>query len=143
MRTYRLALAALPLVLMSGCGGSESTAEQPKETADPEPAANATYGTVVDLRDAAELAGYECPSWEQGNPVTLAAESGSCTDEDVFATYATESARDEQASLYLDIADMVREVDMEPTPTLVGPNWTINTEDAVELQKSLGGTVSR
>lgn len=130
--------AALLCLALTGCGGRDERAADSVSTPSPSPVADARYGTVVELKDAAVLAGYECKNWRQTDVVKLAAQSGSCSNADVFATFASEG--DLQAQL-----DTFREIDAmfndEPTPRLVGPNWVINAPEAATLQNALGGTV--
>lgn len=139
-----LVALVIPLLAFTACGGDgEKSADKKTQTsapASPSPSMNASYGTLEDLRDAAVAAGYACPSWEADNAVEKAAESGHCSVGDVFATFATPG--DLQAQLEM-TRDFANEFDMDPEPTLVGPNWTINTADPEALQKALGGTVSR
>lgn len=99
--------------------------------------------------EAAVAAGYSCPSWQQDNVVTLAAESGRCSDTDVFTTYLSMEAVQEMAQGMkesdLAMQETVEEMGGEPLPTttlLVGPNWIINSPDAAELQPELGGSVA-
>ncbi|TDT31144.1 hypothetical protein [Naumannella halotolerans] len=113
------------LFLLAACGGPEK---------------DATYDSVEALRDAAIEAGYECPNWEQRNQVTAAAQSGSCSTADVFATYLSEAARDEAVN---NLKAFAADFDDMPVTVLAGPNWTINAPDEAvhELHEKLGGTV--
>lgn len=134
-------------IVLAGCGdaGSETQATAT-------PSELGSVGTVAELKNAAVAAGYACPSWEQDNVVTLAAESGHCTDSDVFTTYLSESAREEAVRGLKQMAKDTRELfegeDVDPALTdeevlLVGPNWIINSIEAPELQDELGGQVVR
>lgn len=86
------------------------------------------------LKDAAVAAGYLCPSWKQGNQVTAAAESGVCSDADVFMTFISASGRDQVVAFLKG---------NKGATILVGPNWAINSKGAPALQARLGGTVVR
>jgi hypothetical protein len=100
------------------------------------------YASVVDLRDAVVKAtGYPCPSWKQDDVVTLAAESGSCSDDDVFSIYASDQKLEDQVSTTKELNKMSRDASVAPTPTLVGPNWMVNipAEWASRVQAGIGG----
>jgi hypothetical protein len=136
----------IPL-LLAGCSSSpEAASAEVQPTTAPASTTMASpsptlvdlgeVGTVSDLRDAAVAAGYACPSWEQDNVVAAAAESGHCSDGDVFSVYTSESARDEVVSFMKGMA--TKEI---PLSLLVGPNWIINSEDASALESALGGVV--
>lgn len=107
------------------------------------PPGPASYGTVEQLRQAAVNAGYVCPHWHQDNVVKLAAESGACSDNDVFTTYA--STGDLQAQLDSDkaVAQVELQANVDPGVALVGPNWMVRGADGPirALQRSIGGTV--
>lgn len=129
-------------LLLAGCSSAAPAApvaaSTPSSTPSPSKTGPVTYGSVTDLRDAAVAAGYDCPSWEQANHVTLAAESGTCSSADVFMTFTGEGDRDELVGL---LKQNLGDVGMH---LLVGPNWVINTEDGLDaLQEALGGTIVR
>lgn len=137
---------AAGVVLLAGCGGDE-----PAEPSSP--TTLGSVGTVAELKDAAIAAGYACPSWTQDNVVTLAAESGRCSDSDVFTTYLSESTREEAVQNHKEMAKDTREMladdeNVDPSLTdeevlLVGPNWIINSSEAADLQGDLGGQIVR
>ena len=143
-----VAIAAAGLVVVAGCGDGGTDAQ-----ASPSATELGSVGTVAELKDAAVAAGYACPSWVQDNVVKLAAESGRCSDSDVFTTYLSESSRDESVQIHKAMAKETREMfaddeDADPALTdeevlLVGPNWIINSDDAASLQPELGGQVVR
>lgn len=118
-------LTAAAVIMLVGCS--------PAPTATPTPTPRATYGEVVELRDAAVAAGYPCPSWKQDNKVTLAAGSGSCSSADVFSVYLTQDA----------VQQLVTKAKGLPgnRTWLVGQNWVINAPDSAiaKLQPILGG----
>lgn len=122
---------ALGVVLV---GLALSNCSAPGPSATPSPSLPVRYRTVVDLRNAAIAAGYECSEWEQHNKISRAAESGSCSTADVFSTYVTESDASAAAATLKSL---------QGAKTLVvGPNWIINTNVMVpELSSALGGTV--
>src|SRR5215203_4347338 len=87
-------VSALLGLLVAGCSGEagqQTETSSPTAAATPTPSKNLRYDSVVELRDAAVEAGYSCPNWKQDNVVTNAKQSGTCTDEDVFTIYATDS----------------------------------------------------
>lgn len=128
----------LPIIavvaLLAACGGgsdSSSSASTAQELGE--------VGAVSELKDAAVSAGYSCPSWQQDNVVAAAAESGSCSDSDVFSTYLSTDARDETVQRFKDLRS---DIDIGgETTLLVGPNWVINSNEAATLKDALGGTL--
>lgn len=136
--------------VLVGCGGGDTTEPSVPATSSQ---ALGEVGTVAELKDAAVAAGYACPNWRQDNVVKLAAESGRCSDSDVFSTYLSESTRDELVQALKDMTKDTREMladdeDVDPTlldeeVLLVGPNWVINSSEAVSLQGKLGGQIVR
>lgn len=151
MNRLSAALATVAVLALAGCGGSATSAgpvsspAASQTTSTPEPVAvpKASYGTLVELRDAAIAAGYPCPTWTQDNAVVFAAESGSCSEDDVFMTYASAGQLEEAVSTRKAMNKMLTEKNIEAGPTLVGENWTINTDSAFDLQAELGGTILR
>ncbi len=113
------------VVALGACGAGSSTSEP------------ATYGSVEELKNAAVEAGLDCPDWEKTNQVVNAAQSGQCDGNSVLATYSTDA--DLQATL--DGARDLAELAPIFGTWLVGPNWTINSPQAEELQPRLGGVV--
>lgn len=145
MRRLVVALV-VPLALLSGCGGEEPKAERdstPSEASGSAPKGPQTYGTVAQLKDAAVAAGYACPNWTQDDVVDLAAESGTCSDADVFSTYASEGDLQAQLATDRELDDAMADYGLESDPALVGPNWIITGPDAPDLAEALGGTVER
>jgi hypothetical protein len=116
--TAFLAAVALGMSL-AACGGSKK------------------IENVADLRDAAVNAGYACPSWVQDNKVVAAAQSGTCSGKDVFATYLSEAERDRGIA---NLKQFASQFDIKLV-VLVGPNWSINSDEAPKLQSTLGGTI--
>jgi hypothetical protein len=108
-------------------------------------AKDASYGTVVALKDAAVKTGYKCPEWKQTN--LRGAEEGSCRPDgtgahDQFVTFANEADRDAgvKSTLSWGASPILHWV------VLQGPNWLIRSDedaDIVALQKGLGGTIVR
>ena len=93
------------------------------------------YPRVVDLRDAAKAAGFDCPAWQQHNRVTMAVESGSCSGSDVLSIY---QGPEDAAYAAMSITTFV-----QPRHLLVGENWIINAsaDRLRELQPKLGGNL--
>ncbi|EKA62261.1 hypothetical protein B277_03008 [Janibacter hoylei PVAS-1] len=143
-----VAIATAGVAVLAGCGGDGGSTDAVAASTE-----LGSVGTVSELKDAAIAAGYACPSWVQDNVVKLAAESGRCSDSDVFTTYLSESSRDESVQIHKAMAKETREMfaddeDADPALTdeevlLVGPNWIINSDDAASLQADLGGQVVR
>ncbi|WP_432560605.1 hypothetical protein [Granulicoccus sp. GXG6511] len=90
---------------------------------------------MVELRDAAVAAGYDCPEWAETNVVKLAAGSGRCSDQDVFSVYLTQQ----------DVSTSVQNLKAlgAGVHLLTGPNWIINVRPAhlEPLREKLGGTI--
>lgn len=103
------------------------------------------YGSLADLKEAAVTAGYSCPQWDQDDQVTLAAESGSCSDADVFATYVTDSDLQDQIDQYKENNEMLEESGIDASTILVGPNWTVSGDEkpVQALRKGIGGKILR
>lgn len=138
----RLVLAlALSAALLAGCGDKGGAEAKPDPNESPEPAVAKEYGAVTALRDAAIEAGYVCDAWEQDNVVALAAESGRCSDDDVFATFASEGDKQAQLDTNREIDELLSESGIDPDPTLIGPNWSIKGPHADALIDALGGTL--
>lgn len=138
MNIKTFAAGAAPLALfvsLSACTGSENfmTAQQEAKP----PADGGSYGTIEELREAAEKAGLECPDWDLHNKATYAASSASCGDSAGLATYTSDSQLDKQLEAWKMIGEMI------VLERLVGENWTIDTSDPEALQKKMGGTVFR
>jgi hypothetical protein len=134
------------VVVLIGCSsGSDKPAdvEEPTQptTAASTPTGPQTFSSVVDLRDAAVDAGYECRRWKQTNDVTLAAESGTCSAASVLSTYASDGDLQQQLDVDKEMADLLTDSGIETTPALVGPNWILKDPRAADLQDALGGVV--
>lgn len=112
-------------VLLTGCSAQARPAAKPKP--------KASYATVVELRDAFVKAGGACPNWVEGDQVTLAAQSGTCSDTAVLSVYLTRSA-------VLQMAETQKSGGF-PVTLLVGQNWAINTPHPERYAGKLGGTV--
>lgn len=138
----RFALLALLVVvpLLSGCATAAPASVRQSLTPSTSPtrAPAVSYSTVGELRDAFVEAGARCPHWHQQNRVTNAAESGTCSDANVLATFADESSK---AATVSDLKAFASP-DL-PVVLLVGPNWVINDEHAPGLARVLGGTLVR
>lgn len=145
----RILIASVAAVLLlSGCSGDSDAETAGDADSSPTPSAatpsveaNASYGTVEQLRDAAVAAGYPCPAWKLENKVTLAAQSGQCSDADVFSTFASSGDLQSQLDSYKGTDDMLADAGVDVDPHLVGPNWIITGPGVDALQGTLGGTV--
>jgi hypothetical protein len=141
----RKAIVAAVVLVVAGCSGEagQGAVTSPTPVATPTPSKNLRYDSVVELRDAAVEAGYSCPNWKQDNAVTNAKESGTCTDEDVFSIYATDSDLEAQIETTKAADELLREQQIEPDPTLVGPNWMIKlpSEWVYRVKDALGGEI--
>lgn len=107
----------------------------------PSPTPVESFDTVEELKDAAVAAGYDCPSWEQDDAVTLATESGHCSDSDVFSMYdadAIDKGVEQERANQQQLVDN----DIDTNSSVAGKNWIINPDSessAVLLQSKLGG----
>lgn len=142
MLAMRLCIVTLLLSALVACGGSAGgepgagpTPASPSQSAQER---DARYGSVEALKEAAERAGLACAIWDQDDVVTLAAESGSCYDDHVLATFATEQDLQDQVDTYRSLSDLSPDM-----VTLVGPNWMVHGPGSAELQEELGGVVER
>lgn len=129
--------AVLALAVLTGCSGGGSTQPSTSASSTPSPTtpSSTTFGlasSLVELRDAATDAGLDCPSWELGleapGGMTKAGTCGGGVD---LVVHADAEAQE------LAVDYLVREGDT----VLVGPNWTIVTDQAPELAAELGGEV--
>jgi len=73
--------------------------------------------------------------------VVLAAESGHCSDADVFTTYASPGQLDGMVTQTKTNNQMLASATVAVNPTLVGENWMIHGEGAIEIQPKMGGTI--
>lgn len=135
MKIKLLGLAAVSVVLLSGCAGAPESASSP--TATTPPADGGTYSTVADLKDAYVAAGGDCPSFSQGNEVKLAAESGECGTNTVLSTYVSNS---DVSQVIQNAKTFWEKLDLTDDSTwLVGQNWIINSHQSADVRGKLGG----
>lgn len=141
MKTAIAVIATIGLS-MTGCSSSkdEPTAAPVSSTTSSGPQ---SFSTVAALKDAAVAAGLACPSWKQDNLVAAAAESGSCSEETVLSTYATDADLQGALETMRGLNELMVENKLVPTPLLIGPNWIINAPSAPDLTGGLGGTIER
>lgn len=135
MKTNWIAAGCLLLVL-AACGNSEGSdrpAAAPARSGSVSPSPTATavvaasYDSVVELKDAAVKAGYTCASWKEDDKVTLATESGTCSDADVFTIFDRDSTNlHKQVQTYKEFQQEAASAGIDPSSILVGPNWIIN-----------------
>ncbi|MDQ0617315.1 hypothetical protein [Arthrobacter globiformis] len=137
---YRKSLAATALLLsaavLTGCGAGPSSA--PSETPTPTktvPPNGEHYSSVEALKDAFLEVGGQCSTYNEGNAVTLAAESATCGEDAVLSIYSSSSDKDQV------VANMKQFSDVIGMKILVGENWIVNNEDVATLQPKLGGTL--
>ena len=116
----------------------------PSATA-PTTGAAVEYGSLDDLHQAVDAAGYPCDDWAQDDLVTNAAESGSCSDDDVLSTYVTDSDLQDQVDQYQENNEMLEDADIDPSTVLVGPNWIVSGEEepVQDLRAAIGGRILR
>ena len=131
-----LAVSSLTLSASS----TRETTTAPAPTPDPKstPAAlpvNRSYGAVTDLRDAAVAAGYACRHWQEDDQVTNAAESGSCSENDVFCVYASSAGLNAQIRQTRVNNGILKQSGLKPSRVLFGTNWSINNESKRALDK--------
>ena len=140
-----VAVLFLGVALLSGCGGKDATTDDAKSkatsTASAGPVEPARYGSVTELRDAAIEVGYVCENWVGDNRVNLAAESGTCDDESVLATYASDADLQAQLDTDKELTGLMTENGIESTPVLVGPNWIFKAPEAPAVREKLGGVI--
>lgn len=138
VRSAGLVLAVAQLV---SCGGDGNLPTEVTQATSDAPAQAVEYGSVTELKDAAVEAGYTCSSWVVENVVALAAESGSCGDDSVLSTYASQVDLQSQLDVEKEASKLLTDNGIETTPVLVGPNWLFKAPEAVELRESLGGVL--
>lgn len=141
-------LVLIVLAALVGCGGSSDTPVGEQTSAEPTPTSpavekDASYGSVMDLRDAAIEAGLPCPNWKQTDVVEGAAESGTCSGDSVLATFATDQDLQHALDNLRSMQQLFEKQNLPFNPVLVGPNWTVNASNSDQLQTVLGGTVLR
>jgi hypothetical protein len=136
----KMIAALLVAFLAAGCSGGGA----PSRTATPAPAVSRSeigsnnaqpYASLVELRDAVIKAGYPCPHWRtngKDDGPQHAKESGTCSDEDVFSTYADEAAVQQQVDKSVGVVIL-----------LVGPNWILNLPEShrAKVQAAIGGKI--
>lgn len=119
---------------------AEMPAPSVTDTAQPEatpPADGGTYSSIVDLQRAYVKAGGDCSLLDQANQISLAAESGNCNDTTVISTYLS---RDDISTLIQNNKELTADLEVERNDVwLIGQNWVINSDDATEIQKEMGG----
>jgi hypothetical protein len=122
----RVLVAGAILLLLTGCSASSAKTAKPA-------APKATYATVTALRDAFVKAGGSCDDWNETDVVTVAAQSGDCSDSTVLSIYVSQTSRDQ-------IVNFAKTSGVA-AHLLVGKNWIINTPNPQKYVKNLGGTV--
>ncbi|NQU36396.1 MAG: hypothetical protein HQ526_02220 [Actinobacteria bacterium] len=130
-----LAIVGFALV---GCGTNPAPTES---ASSPAVAKDARYGSVVELKDAAVLAGLPCPKFQISNQVADAAQSATCSDAAVLSTFATDADLQSALARFRSFTDLMTETGADSNSLLVGPNWTINAPEAKALQPVMGGVI--
>lgn len=138
MRT--VVVVAACLLALAGCGGGADGNSSPPAQKPSKPAAVA-YGSLTELKDAAVAGGYVCENWVADNVVTLAAESGTCSDDSVFSTYASESDLQAQLDLGKEMDEMSLNVGLDTSTQLIGPNWIITAPEVPQIYEDLAGVL--
>ena len=144
------ALAALPLLALTACSSGSGDAASSTSTSTSAPKlADQQFGSLAAFKDALVKEGYSCPNWSQTNVMISAAESGSCSTDDVLATYASEESKqkgmEDFKSVQADLAslDASSSPDTEDKGVIYGKNWSLNTHDVTKWQEKLGGNIVR
>lgn len=140
----KIALAAAAVVLLAGCTAHAetptATAGSASSSASPSPAVvkDATYSTIEEFRDAAELAGLDCSAFAERAKSTYAAAAADCSVSTVISIFTSTEQRDAQAATLKSFAD-----DEEGKPLLIGANWMVNgpISELEAIQPVLGGIV--
>jgi len=80
---------------------------------------------------------------EVGAMLKQAAEAGTCSDEDLFSIYASDSDLEAQTELFKAGDQLLRDEQIEVDPTLVGANWAIKmpSSSIYRVRGSLGGEI--
>lgn len=129
---YGVAAAGLlGLGLLAGCSSSGSSDSTPSASAGVEK--DASYSSVMALKDAAVAAGLDCPDYEQTNDAENSSESATCGDDTVLAIYASTADQDKTLAAV--------QASSEKQILLSGPNWTVKSPDAESLQGQMGGVI--
>jgi hypothetical protein len=136
----KIAALVLTALLAAGCSGAGATGASSTPSPTPSPSKDIRYNTVVELRDAVVAAGYRCPNWQPNtgdDGPKYAKESGTCTEEDVFSIYTSDTDVDNQVDLSVGLIEM-----------LVGPNWILNLGEGQagqanreRVQAAIGGKI--
>jgi hypothetical protein len=96
------------------------------------------FESILEMRDFFIEVGGSCPSWNQKNQVTLALETGSCSESNVMSIYSSRAIAEEQNRAYkkfvLDVMPSWVQED-RPISLLVGANWILNESNRDVLSK--------
>jgi hypothetical protein len=103
------------------------------------------FESITEMRDLFIEVGGSCPSWKQENQVTLALETGSCSESNVMSIYSSRAVAEEQNRAYkkfvLDVMPSWVQED-RPISLLVGANWILNETNSTTVgafQAAFGG----
>ncbi len=143
-------LALISALVFAGCTDEVPNATRgattlpanaaPSDAAPSDVVADASYNTVVALRDAAVAAGLACPGFAPRDGMALAAEAADCSPSTVLMIYSSQDRRDEQVSNLKALSQSIG-----GPVLLVGPNWVVNADEAEleRIQPKLGGIIDR
>lgn len=109
------------LLMVAACGGGGADV-------------NTRYESVFDMREIVEDAGITCDTWEVIGDVINAVERAECTRTVVFSIH--ESASQARAAVD-DVAAVSTGLLDRRSGHLIGPNWSMNCGDDVELCERL------
>lgn len=144
----QIATASIVLLLLSACttatggasvdtgvtspetSGVSTPSPSPSPTTESEPVP-ARFDTVEGLRDALVAGGYDCPAWKRDDRVTLALQSGQCSDADVLMIFTGESAVHEASQNLKAMGSTI----------VVGENWIVNPKTPIAVTHAIGGTI--
>jgi hypothetical protein len=129
----RALAAGCAFPLLTACAGGTETASSSAESPTFLLVRDRSYDDVTQLRDALVAAGFECPSW-RATSVIGASSAGDCSDSLSMSVYA------DPANLAENLATLGKWVD--PQTLLAGPNWLVNSSQAVSMQAYLGGEMN-
>lgn len=118
-----LALGVLAIITLASC----SLGGPPQD--------GGSFDTLKDLRDAYVNAGGKCPHFDENDKVTLASQSGSCSDSTTLELFLSKAKRDDQVQTYKHFSSMGITVHI-----LVGANWIVNDDHGTsKYVKKMGG----
>lgn len=130
------AMAAAALLVAAACSGGSDSDDAPAQSESP--AVAAKYDSLDLLAQAAIDAGLECDGYAITNLTTTGDGLAECPNGDLVTWY-DESRPDYRERLGQEL--LFAESVASRGPSLVGPNWIIQTQAASDLVDELGGEV--